>query len=213
MAYSYARRKELAALKLRALGIDARGRNPEKAWREATAELRQQATTAYARQAPTYKGGGVHRPGRTVEQVRQRVQGIGGKRVPQRQAVPALGAEVTTSSSQRTIAKALRDAKAAGKRVVIYATIDKGQGPRTRVIDGRGAQGEQLSGGAAEGRGAGLSGETDASIVGKLQIVAAPIGSPAFGGSSIDPGDLLDYLSAYDDWWDAWSDLADSDYS
>src|SRR5690606_15803084 len=107
---------------------------------------------------------------------------------------------------------ALRDAAAAGQRVVLYITADKGQGPRTHVIDGRGAQGGQIGGGAGEGRGAGLVSESGAEVLGKVQIVAAPAGSPAFGGAGIDPDMLLAYLDAYDSWLDAMADLWDSEY-
>lgn len=211
MAYSYERRKELAAAKLKAAGQRVSG-NPERQWRVMSADARQRATTALAARDRSYKGGGVYRPGRSSEAVRERLKGLGGGRVPMRQDVPALGATVTTSASERSIRAALRAAEAAGQRVVLYATMDKGQGPRTRVIDGRGEQGSVISGGQAEGRGAGLGGETDASLRGKVQVVAAPTGSPAFGAGSIDPGDLIDYLDAYDDWLDALADLWDAEY-
>lgn len=209
MAYSYARRKELAALKLRAVGITP-GKDPAGQWRKATADLRQHATTALAGRDRTYKGGGAFRPGRSAEQAIQRQ---GGKRAKKERVIPNLDAKIITSRDQRAIRKALRDAQSEGKRVVVYVTIDKGRGPRERVIDGHGAQGDQLRQGAGGGGGGGGGEGAGGDVVGKLRIVSAPIGSPAFGKGSVDPADLLDYLDAYEgDWWDAWFDLADADY-
>lgn len=123
--------------------------------------------------------------------------------------------KTTNTRSGRKLRDELRAAAAAGQLVGLRATFDDGTGPKTRLIDGRGAQAQVIADGAQLGRGGideGGGNPNDLVRVGDISITR--FDPTILGGSGIDPAQLIDYIDAYgwDDWWDAIADIIDADY-
>lgn len=122
--------------------------------------------------------------------------------------------KTTNTRSGRKLRDELRAAKAAGQLVGLRATFDDGTGPKTRLIDGRGAQAQVIADGAALGKGA-MAGQGNPNDIVRVGDISITRFDPSIlGGSGIDPAQLIDYIDAYGcaDWWDAIADIIDADY-
>lgn len=155
MAYTYARRVELAAQKLAAAGIRRQaGVDAYRQWKALPEAARAAATISKVRTDPRYRPGGVR--ARLVAEVR------GVRRAPLRSVNTPAGSLHHTGNAA-VVTDLLRQAEARGHLVAFKANFITPDGQsRTRIIDGSGDQ-DQLAGlmvDAAGGRGA-LAGGVD----------------------------------------------------